>query len=161
MSLNRILFKILIAILIFIFSLTAYLIISKQAEPGKNLVSETKNTTQDQAIFFPAKTTTKNTLTSLGQIRASSKPDKSGNKAVIVLNAYLEYKDDDIDFYEELDKNIFKIKNLISEYFSSFTKDELAAKGEDKINQELLKRINSILVLQKIQKLYFVDYQFL
>lgn len=161
MSFNKLLLKILASVLFLIFSLTAYLILSKKAEPGKNLAKKTEITNQNQTIFTPAPTVKKNTFTSLGQIRTASKPDKNGKKTVIVVNAYLEYADNDADFYEELDKNTLKIRNLVSQYFSSFTLEELNSKGEDKINAELLKTINSVLVLQKIQKIYFVDYLFL
>lgn len=41
------------------------------------------------------------------------------------------------------------------------TLQEINEKGEDAVNEELLSRINSTLVLQKIKRIYFLDYQFL
>ena len=81
--------------------------------------------------------------------------------SVVIITPYIEYLADDQSFYEELDRNTKRIQNLIIEYLSLHTAQELNKKGEDTVNSELLEQINSILVLQKIKKLYFTDYLFL
>ncbi len=100
-------------------------------------------------------------FTNLGKLRTTTKADKSGKSSIVIITPYIEYEGNDQSFYEELDRNTKKIQNLIIEYFSLHTAQELNKKGENSVNRELLEQINSILVLQKIKKLYFTDYLFL
>ncbi len=119
---------------------------------------------QNKTQFKSAPTTqikSQSAFTNLGKLRATTKADKNGKTAVVIITPYIEYQANDQSFYEELDRNTKKIQNLIIEYFSLHTAQELSRKGENTVNKELLEQINSILVLQKIKKLYFTDYLFL
>ncbi len=119
---------------------------------------------QNETQFKSAPTTqikSQAAFTNLGKLRATTKADKNGKTAVVIITPYIEYQANDQSFYEELDRNTKKIQNLIIEYFSLHTAQELSRKGENTVNKELLEQINSILVLQKIKKLYFTDYLFL
>lgn len=112
----------------------------------------------NQSQFIPRQTPTgTKAFTKIGQLRAATKPDKNGKTRVVIVTPYIEY-DDDQSFYEELDRNLKKMQDLTIGYFSSHSPEDLAKKGEAQINSELLEKLNSILVLQKIQRLYFTDY---
>ena len=151
---NKIL-TIIIVFLILIILTTVLAFNSKKSE---------KPVIQNETKFKSAQniqTKEQTTFTNLGKLRATTKADKNGKSAVVIITPYIEYLADDQSFYEELDRNTKRIQNLIIEYFSLHTAQELNKKGEDSVNSELLEQINSILVLQKIKKLYFTDYLFL
>lgn len=113
-----------------------------------------------QRTSFRSAANEKQRIADLGQLRITTKPGKDGKTSVLIATPCLEYTEDR-DFYEELDRKTSKIKALIEEYFMGKTLQEINEKGEDAVNEELLSRINSTLVLQKIKRIYFLDYQFL
>ena len=96
-------------------------------------------------------------FTKIGKLRAATKPGKNGKTKIVLITPYIEYSNDQT-FYEELDRNLKKMREIILNYFSEQTAEELAKKNEEKINSELLEKLNSILILQKIQRLYFTDF---
>ena len=81
-------------------------------------------------------------------------------KSVIVLVPWFEYDGNDKAFYEELDRKHMSLKNLLTTYFATRTKEELLSLGEDKIKSELKAQVNDTLVLGKISAVYFNDYIF-
>lgn len=112
----------------------------------------------NQSQFIPRQNTASpKAFTKIGQLRTATKPDKNGKTKIVIVTPYVEYEDDQT-FYEELDRNLKKMRDLTIEYFSAHSPEELSQKGEDTVNAELLDKLNSILVLQKIQKLYFTEY---
>ena len=123
-----------------------------------------QQTIPDHAEFIPAqnlRNQKQNAFTKIGQIRAATKEDKNAKFSIVIITPYLEYEGGDQSFYEELDRNTKKIKEMIIRYFSTQTTTQLNQKGESKIKSDLLEQINEILVLQKIKNIYFVDYQIL
>lgn len=147
-GLNRILSCIILALLIAIAAVTALAPRSARQEGAPQ-----------QAVFQSAANKERE-LIKIGQLRITTKPDNNGRTSVIVATPCLEYSEDR-DFREELDRKTSKIKETIEEYFKSRTLQEIRRKGEDAVNAELLADINSLLVLQKIKRIYFLDYQFL
>jgi len=160
MKLNTILAIIFTSLLVFIITVTAISLTSGKSQPRKDLISN-QNTAVTNKTEFSSSYKKKTTFTNLGQLRTSTKPDKDGKVKLVIVTPYLEYFDDDTDFYEELDAKTKKIRSIITGYLSSLTFSQINETGEEAINQTLLKKINSILVLQKIQNLYFTDFQFL
>ena len=123
-----------------------------------------QQTIPDHAEFIPAqnlRNQKQNAFTKIGQIRAATKEGKNAKSSIVIITPYLEYEGGDQSFYEELDRNTKKIKEMIIRYFSTQTTAQLNQKGESKIKSDLLEQINEILVLQKIKNIYFVDYQIL
>lgn len=147
-GLNRILSCIILALLIAIGAITA--LAPRTAKQDE---------TPQQAAFQSAANKEREFI-EIGQLRITTKPDNNGNSSLIVATPCLEYSKDR-DFREELDRKSSKIKEIIEEYFNSRTLQEIRQKGEDAVNAELLANINSLLVLQKIKRIYFLDYQFL
>lgn len=160
MKLNTILAIIFTSLLVFIITVTAISLTSGKSQPRKDLISN-QNTAVANKTEFSSSYKKKTTFTNLGQLRTSTKPDKDGKVKLVIVTPYLEYFDNDTDFYEELDAKTKKIRSIITGYLSSLTFSQINETGEEAINQTLLKKINSILVLQKIQNLYFMDFQFL
>ncbi len=150
--------KILTAIIIFLILIITTTVLIFNSKEGQKIVIQ--NETQFKSAQS-AQTEKQSAFTNLGKLRAATKADKNGKSAVVIITPYIEYEANDISFYEELDRNTKRIQNLIIEYFSLHTTQELSKKGENSVNKELLEQINSLLVLQKIKKLYFTDYLFL
>lgn len=150
--------KILTAIIIFLILIITTTVLIFNSKEGQKIVIQ--NETQFKSAQS-AQTEKQSAFTNLGKLRAATKADKNGKSAVVIITPYIEYEANDMSFYEELDRNTKRIQNLIVEYFSLHTAQELSKKGENSVNKELLEQINSLLVLQKIKKLYFTDYLFL
>ena len=161
MNANKILYITAASIFVLLASLTIIFFAAGKAVPGKDLVTDSQSALSNQSDFTSTWQPPKKTYTKLGQLRTSSKPDSKGKYSVIIITPYLEYTADDKDFYEELDKKQSQIKKIIVNYISSKTTEELNKKGEIKITAELLSQINAVLVLQKIQQIYFSDFQYL
>lgn len=147
-GLNRILSCIALALLIAITAITALAPRTARQEE-----------TPQQAAFQSAAGKERKFI-EIGQLRITTKPDNNGNSSLIVATPCLEYSEDR-DFREELDRKYSRIKETIEVYFKSKTLQEIRQKGEEAVNAELLADINSLLVLQKIKRIYFLDYQFL
>ncbi len=95
----------------------------------------------------------------LGRIRISLATD--GSAQTLIISPWFSYTKDDSEFHEELSRKTKEIKNTIIKYLSSRTKEELQSMGEEKIKEELKYLINNLLVLNKIQQVYFSEYIFL
>lgn len=154
MELNKILKIILLALVCTIAGISVYFFAA-----GKVSFSNKKNAElyqSNETVFVPVK----NAFEHIGSIRVSTKPGKNGKSLCILVTPVLQYQADDKPFFEELDSKQKDIKELIYSYFSALTEDQLKQKTEEEIKADLLKKINSILVLQKIQALYFSDFMF-
>ncbi len=154
MNLNRFLTCTAAGIFILIIFLTGVFYFTA----GKKKSDKTALTQENTAPFIAKK---KSAFTKLGQMRIDPATDKTYQQTLVIVTPVLEYPADDKAFYEELDSKTGKIKEIIINYFSCYTILQLTKKGEDNVKVELLEEINSILVLQKIETLYFYDYQFL
>ena len=92
--------------------------------------------------------------------QAEAKVEEDKKKSTLIVSPWLEYKEDRT-FYEEMDRKHGQIKSIISEFFSARTMDELQAMGDETMKMELTGKINEILVMGKIDKILFNDFQFL
>ncbi|MEL3904069.1 MAG: flagellar basal body-associated FliL family protein [Treponemataceae bacterium] len=86
----------------------------------------------------------------IGTLRAKTK-----DNTVIVVSPYFEYNERDLAFQEELVKNKIAMRETILDFFKHKTKAELEKLGEEKIKTAILDSINDMLVMDKIEKLYF------
>ena len=158
-----ILFSIIAALVLVILLGTVIGFASKKAEPGKNLrdadpaptVREIENLNKHSDSKIAA-------YTGLGTIRCLTAPqDEEDIGTAVVITPWLSYPEDDTIFFEELARKRLLITSVFTTYFSSYTKNELLSRTEDKIKQELQDKINEQLSLGKISKIYFTDYIFL
>lgn len=136
---------------------------SKKAAPGKNLrdsdpaptVREIENLNKGSESKIAA-------YTGLGTIRCITAPqDEEDIGTVVVITPWLSYPEGDTIFFEELARKRLIISGIFTNYFSSYTKNELLSRTEDKIKEELQDKINEQLSLGKILQIYFTDYIFL
>lgn len=136
---------------------------SKKAAPGKNLrdsdpaptVREIENLNKGSESKIAA-------YTGLGTIRCITAPqDEEDIGTVVVITPWLSYPEGDTIFFEELARKRLIISGIFTNYFSSYTKNELLSRTEDKIKEELKDKINEQLSLGKILQIYFTDYIFL
>ena len=153
--LNRItLNKVLITILIFlglIICSTTLAVVTKGKSPSQ-VRAMPQSPLQEKSLSYKE----------LGRMRATTLPEKNAKNGInLVINPLLSYTMDDQDFYEELARKNSKIKAIFINYFSTKTRSELKNKGEKGIKEDLLSEINEILVLNKIQDIYFSDLIFL
>lgn len=157
MNLNKILFWTALIISLAIISITAVFLSKSNIMPGAGLekISDIKI---EQSHFTAPVTPEKTTFTKIGQLRTGTKKTFSENSATMIVTPILEYKGNDDQFYEELDSKTVLLRKIIVDYFSNHTLSELNKKGEYKVKEELMKKINEQLVLQKIQQLYFSEY---
>lgn len=91
----------------------------------------------------------------LGKIRTVTK-----DGIPLVISVYFPFDKDDTEFYEEISVKNESIKSMISGFFVNYTLDEIKTKGENFVKLELLKKINSNLVLNQIKEIYFEEYVF-
>ena len=96
-------------------------------------------------------------------------PDSSHNDisqdlqmgTILLVTPWISYPSDDTIFFEEISRKKTVITGIIQDYFSNYSKQELLAQTEVKIEENLLREINSHLSLGKIQQIYFTDFIFL
>lgn len=89
----------------------------------------------------------------LGQIRIALKPEDA--TSVAVVEPCLSFSKENNSLYEELLQKQLKIKEEISMHISQFSREDLKSKGEMLIKDELVDRINSLLVMGRIDSIYF------
>jgi flagellar basal body-associated protein FliL len=94
----------------------------------------------------------------MGILRART-ADK--NPIVIVISPVFPYGAQDLPFREELVSKNRSMRVAVLDWFSSRTLKEISSLGEDRVKVELIERINSLLVLGKIDRLWFSDYMVL
>jgi flagellar basal body-associated protein FliL len=95
------------------------------------------------------------TFTGIGTIRVSTTDAQPG--MVIIFVSFIYYPDDGA-FSEELALRVKDFRQIIIDYFSSFSVSELRELDEDGIKSELLHRFNLILRLGQIETIYFGDF---
>ncbi|MCL2138532.1 MAG: flagellar basal body-associated FliL family protein [Treponema sp.] len=90
----------------------------------------------------------------LGRIRI---PLSGENPGSAVLSVSFPYPAGDIAFSEELASRIGSFRSIITAYFSSLTGDEVQTLDENKAKTEILKQFNALLLLGRIESIYFTD----
>ncbi|MBR1722283.1 MAG: hypothetical protein IJ727_07365 [Treponema sp.] len=140
-------------ILIFIIAVSAIAFCTKNVHPGEGLRREDPSPKSVSG--------SKTAFNNIGQIRVFTKEDENAEKSVIVLIPWFEYDGSDQAFFEELDRKHMSIKSMFVNFFTSHTKAELLALGEDKIKVELKVKVNESLILGNISEIYFNDYLFI
>ncbi len=155
--LNKILARILVFLAAIVFFTGIAFSILRSKNKTKDTLPDNEKIFLNQAEFKSSSSQNNKAFTKIGKLRATTKPDKTGKTKIVLITPYIEYSDDQA-FYEELDRNLKKMREIILNYFSERTAEELVKKNEEKINSELLEKLNSILILQKIQRLYFTDF---
>ena len=160
LSLNKILFSIII-FLALIFALSTIVVFAtKRAEPGKNL--RNADPTPQSVVKNAPKTSKLASYTGIERIRAvTESEEKFPNGVSVVITPWFSYTEGDTEFFEELSRKSSQIKSIIVLYFSRHTYSDLKKTGEKRIKAELLKEINEKLVLNKIKEIYFSEYIFL
>lgn len=145
--------KILIAIIIFLGIIIFGTTLAVATRPSKIPIVKAESQTVPESKFSSYK--------NLGKIRAVTASEKNKKGTTVVINPILSYTKDDKEFFEELSRKNSMIKSVFVNYFSSKTERELKSKGDAKIKTELLGEINEILILNKVQDIYFEDLIFL
>jgi len=94
----------------------------------------------------------------IGLLRAAT----ADKKAVTVIVApFMPYDSADLAFQEELVQKTRSMRALVLEWFRSRTIGEIGKLGESGVKSALLEGINKILVLGKIETVYFSEYMVL
>lgn len=154
-SFNKALTCVALSIIALILLLTLVLFATGHAHPGQG----TRKADPTPQSIVSSDTAA---FTELGQLRALTKPESENERGEsVVVTPWLSYPANDKTFYEELSQKNRKIKLLIAEYFSEYTKKELLLLPEQSIKDDLLHQINAELVLGKIKAIYFSEYIFL
>jgi len=95
------------------------------------------------------------TFSGIGQIRVSTADPQPG---MVILFVAFTYNPDDKAFSEELVLRVRVLREIINDYFGSFSLEELQKTSEDTLKTELLQRFNGILRLGRIETLFFIDF---
>lgn len=95
-----------------------------------------------------------NVFTGIGRLRV---PLVGQPPATVVLSLSFPYPADDLPFAEELATRVSDFRSIAVEYFSSFSREELAMLDEATTRSEILARYNAMLRLGRIEELYFTD----
>ena len=109
---------------------------------------------REQSTVFQ-KTGKGQTFTGIGTIRVPTTDAQPG--MVIIFVSFVYYPDDEA-FSEELALRVKDFRQIIADYFSSFSVSDLRGLEEDDIKSELLLRFNSILRLGQIETIFFGDF---
>ena len=102
------------------------------------------------ATKFPA-----HHFTGIGRVRISTADPQP---ALVMLYLTFVYNPEDKSFSEELAAKIQAFRTIITDYIGSFSANDLKNEDEEHIKSELLKRFNAILLLGRIESLYFSDF---
>lgn len=153
---NRFLGFVVFLLLVAIIALTAVAVVKNHAVPGVGLERKLERPVDASKGKF-GKDVQYNLI---GKMWIQLKEGSDKKKSTLIVSPWLEYKEDRT-FYEEMDRKHGQIKSIISEFFSARTMDELQAMGDETMKMELTGKINEILVMGKIDKILFNDFQFL
>lgn len=106
---------------------------------------------------IPAPLQNQETFTLLGKLRTGTNDNPS---IPLVVEPWFYYDSTDVSFYQELQQKSRKIRTVITDFFTGFTKAELQNMGEQKVKEQIKGAINQVLVLGAIDAVYFNDYTF-
>lgn len=91
----------------------------------------------------------------IGQLRAATADDDA---VTVVVSPYFPYPADDAPFREELVSRTVEMRRLILGWFRSRSASDLATLGEDGVKAALLSEINRVLLLGRLEAVYFDEY---
>lgn len=149
-TLNKILLAVAVFMLAMILGTTAAVKTRKNAVPL--VKAEPQQLLLKDSVSYKA----------LGRLRTATLPEK-GKKSgtTVVFSPLVSYEKDDKEFFEELSRKNSMIKSIFVKYFSGRTFSQLKSKTDQQIKNEILAELNEILVLNKIQDIYFDELIFL
>lgn len=154
--LNRILAVLAALIVVGAVAVTAIALFRKGARPGEGLETLREERSRPEEGKFGRE----GEYNLIGRLWIPLQAAESGAKATLIVSPWLEY-DGDRELYEEMDTKHLQLRGEITSFFSRMTAAELATHDEDSLKAELAARINSHLVLGKISRIWFSDYQLL
>lgn len=160
-TVNRILSLIagIIAVVIVTVTITAFAV--SKGKPGKNYRRADPNP-QKVTNMNKGKEDAVDAFTDFKQIRIQTKVESENEEStVVVVSPWFSYPSGDQALFEELSQKERQMRGIFTSYFSSLTSKEIQDKGEARIKEELLEKINSQLVMGKIRAVYFNDYIFI
>lgn len=178
-TLNKILATICILLVLIILLVTVLALGSKKARPGSDLrrpepiPSTTEQILQAKKLQEETEQGAKPTgqtvetkdygaYTTLGQIRASTMKDPSSQtSALVIVEPWFSYSNEDPAFEEELDNKRQKIRSIFLQLFANSSFQQLRDMGEAQVKTMLLESINKELILGKIDGIFFEEYLFL
>ncbi len=91
----------------------------------------------------------------LGQLRALTADEAP---CTVIIYPVLEYNSKDKEFEEELVQKKAELRSMILTWFSQYKAHQLYSMSEVEVKKEILKSLNTILDLSKIEKIYFKDF---
>jgi flagellar basal body-associated protein FliL len=94
-------------------------------------------------------------FTGIGRVRALTAEPQA---ASVILSVTFPYVPEDRAFSEELAAKTGRFRDITAEYFASFSAEELRAKEDGVIKEELRRRYNAVLSLGSVSRLYFNDF---
>ena len=94
----------------------------------------------------------------IGRIRV---PTADSQPGVVIIFVSFIFDPDDRAFSEELVFKVRDFRDIIIDYFGSFSIAELHIQDEESIKTELLRKFNAILRLGRIETLFFSDFMIL
>jgi flagellar basal body-associated protein FliL len=94
-------------------------------------------------------------FTGIGRLRISTNDPQPG---MVILFVSFVYYPEDKAFSEELALRVGDFRDIIAEYFASFSITGLQEQSEEDLKKELLSRLNAILRLGQIETLFFSDF---
>jgi flagellar basal body-associated protein FliL len=94
-------------------------------------------------------------FTGIGRIRAATAGERP---ATVVVSIAFPYDRNDRAFQEELAAKTKSFRDIAADYFSALSSAQLREMPETEIKKTLMARFNSVLVLGKIEALFFNDY---
>ena len=118
-------------------------------------VSSNKATVEKVITHSATESSGGQTFMGIGQIRVPTAEPQPG--MVIIFVSFIYYPEDR-NFSEELVLRVKDFREIISNYFSSFSIVELQEQDEDTLKKDLLNLLNSVLRLGKIDTLFFNDF---
>ncbi len=153
---NKFLGFVIFLLIVGIIAMTAIAVVKNKAVPGVGLEKIHERPVDASKGKF-GKDVQYNLI---GKMWIQLKVGSDKKKSTLIVSPWLEYKEDRT-FYEEMDRKHNQIKSIISEFFSVRTMEELQMMNEATMKNELAGKINEILVMGKIDKILFNDFQFL
>jgi len=91
----------------------------------------------------------------IGQLRAATADDDA---VTVVVSPYFPYPAADAPFREELVSRTVEMRRLVLDWFRARRASDLADLGEDGVKAALLTEINRVLLLGRLEAVYFDEY---
>ena len=114
-----------------------------------------KRSLENKQVEILGKSGEEHIFTGIGRIRIPTRDPQPG---ILIVSVSFVYYPEDKFFSEELALRIGDFRNIIMNYFGSFSIAELQQLSEESNKTELLRRFNATLRLGKIETLYFSDF---